>query len=113
MLQNSQVWLVVIWSADFESKLMPRSGSYAALPVLGFGALGPGHISGELEHYLVAQKRFEMTYWKPVKAIPRAAEAYGRMLKMSEFKILTDTELERLVEHFDLYFLQPSVYISQ
>ena len=25
MLQNSQIWLVVTWSAEFESRLMPRS----------------------------------------------------------------------------------------
>ena len=28
MLQNSQVWLFVTWSADFESRLMPRSGIF-------------------------------------------------------------------------------------
>ena len=27
MLQISQVWLVVTWSADFESRLIPRSGT--------------------------------------------------------------------------------------
>ena len=26
MLQNSQVWLFVTWSADFESRLVPRTG---------------------------------------------------------------------------------------
>ena len=34
MLQNSQVWLVVTWSADFESRLMPRSGLGLLLIVL-------------------------------------------------------------------------------
>ena len=27
MLQNSQIWLVITWSANFESRLMPRSVS--------------------------------------------------------------------------------------
>ena len=28
MFQNSQIWLIVAWSADFESRLMPRSDPY-------------------------------------------------------------------------------------
>ena len=34
MFQNSQILLVVTWSADFESRLMPRSGLDLLLIVL-------------------------------------------------------------------------------